>query len=415
MGEAKILVAEDDEVTRELIKSILLSDGYDVHLVPNGHEALLAYTQSPFDVVITDLTMPVMEGQQLVSELSILENPPIMVVETGEKNSEIIIEMMKKGISDYVLKPINREEFSFKINNAVKLAKLREAKLELETERQTRNEKQQDWNIMKERIAARSYDRFDKTLFSSLKASFNQGAGIGSLTSLISHMKGNIRKSGTEDYLVSKGILDLIFQNSAMAERALNTITEISNMLEEEFELSRIKAQDLFDALREVKDGVEIFTKINNHKIVFNDANYLNVHKEMLVNVEHLKSAFKELFINALKFSVPNSDIYIFTNTTVDRFYISIMNQPSMNITGESSIPEEYEKLIFEPFFRLVKFVYEDYDTIDFGLGLTMVEKIIRKNNGKIFTSTVTDKSKLDQAKQNSKINFEISFPLLNS
>ena len=413
MGQAKILIAEDEDVTRELIKNILLNDGYDVYMVENGHEALLAYTESPFDVVITDLRMPVMEGQKLISELSILENPPIMVVATEEHNSETIIEMMKKGISDYVLKPINREDFSFKIHNAVKLAKLREAKTELEVERQSRHEKQQDWNIMKERIAARSYDRFDKTLFSSLKASFNQGAGIGSLVSLISHMKNHIKKTDS-DYLVRGDLLDLIFHNAQMAERALNTISEISNILEEEFELKRIKAQDLFDALKEVKQDVDKFASINHHKIIFNDTNYLDVPKQLLVNNEYLKRAFKELFINAMKFSVPNSDVYIFTNTTVDRFYISIMNQPSVNITGKSSIPEEYEKLIFEPFFRLVKYVYEDYETLDFGLGLTLVEKIIRKNNGKIFTSTVTDKSKLDRKKEMSKINFEISFPLLN-
>ncbi len=68
---------------------------------------------------------------------------------------------------------------------------------------------------------------------------------------------------------------------------------------------------------------------------------------------------------------------------------------PVRNSKGFEGIPFEYENLVFEPFFRLSEFTLEQFNTLDYGLGLTIVEKIIMKLGGKISVSNIVDYSNL--------------------
>jgi CheY-like chemotaxis protein len=415
MKQASVLVAEDDPVSGELIKSMLIKAEYTVTLVQNGREALDHYLNNKVDVIIADMSMPVMDGKQLIEELQKLNAPVTYIIETADKSPETIIEVMKLGVSDYIIKPFNQAELLFKVNNAIDLAYLKQNKIALEKERQLRMEKQLDWNVMKERITARSYDRFDKTLFSSLKASFNQGAGIGSLISLLSLLKKQV-KENDGNYIVRKDLMELVFQNAIAAQKALTAISEISNMLDAEIELEKYPVQEIYAILLALPGKLEKQVAVKSQKIKFNSADYANIPKQLLVNKDFIERAFKELILNAMKFSPPKSNIYIFSNCSSDRFYVSFMNEPDTSLTGDEGIPKEYEKLIFEPFFRLVKYVFEEYDTLDFGLGLTMVEKIIRKNHGRITLSTITDSSNFEPGSQNTKkINFEVALPLIDA
>ncbi|MDH4262663.1 MAG: response regulator [Spirochaetia bacterium] len=413
MRKASVLVAEDDPVSGELLKSMLINADYSVTLVQNGKEAFDYYLKNKVDVIIADMNMPVMDGKQLIEELKKMNSEATFIIETGDKDPATIIEVMKLGVSDYIIKPFNQAELLFKVRNAIDLANLKQNKISLEKEREMRMEKQLDWNVMKERITARSYDRFDKTLFASLKASFNQGAGMGSLISLLSLLRKQVKESDG-NYIVKKDLMELVFQNAVAAQKALSAITEISNMLDAEIELEKYPVQEIYKIIESLPGQLENQVAIKSQQIKFNDANYSNVHKLLMVNKHFIEKAFKELLLNAMKFSTPKSIIYIFSNCSSDRFYVSIMNEPDTSLTGEEGIPKEYEKLIFEPFFRLVKYVFEEYDTLDFGLGLTMVEKIIRKNHGRITLSTITDSSNLEPGSQGKKkINFEVALPLI--
>ena len=91
----------------------------------------------------------------------------------------------------------------------------------------------------------------------------------------------------------------------------------------------------------------------------------------------------REIVFNAFKFSKENTKIYIIMEVKSKSILISILNTPDI-IGGVYGILPEYSNIIFEPFFRISKLVFESFPTLDFGLGLTMVDKIFRKQNGKI-------------------------------
>jgi len=66
---ARILVIDDDESIRFLLRAVLEFQGYDVIEAENGYEGLLCYQAEPADLVITDMQMPVMDGLELIAEL----------------------------------------------------------------------------------------------------------------------------------------------------------------------------------------------------------------------------------------------------------------------------------------------------------------------------------------------------------
>ncbi|MES0490207.1 MAG: response regulator [Leptospirales bacterium] len=407
-----ILIAEDDPVNATYLSALLTQDGFDVEIAEDGELALAKYKEHPYDVVISDLNMPVMGGIALFEQLNKMESPPVMMVETVETDKTTIVEMMKHGVTDYFFKPIQSEEFLFKVHKAIEISKLRKAQHQMESERQDRLDHNLDWNILKERVVARSYDKFDKTLFTSLKSSFNQGAGLGSLITLVSMIQQTGKVEG-DTFTVGAKYMDLLFKNAAIAQKSLQTISDIYSLLEKELDLEEVSVDDFYKELQTIVSELGKYIKIKSHRVLFNDADYSMVKSVLKIDIPNMKIAIRELLMNALKFSPPNSEIYMFTSASSSRFHISVMNQPDPSLLSPTLETKDYERLIFEPFYRLSNFVYEEYDTIDFGLGLTQVEKIVRKNKSTITVARVADKSHLDEKNTQYKISMEISIPLV--
>ena len=90
----RILVVDDDEQIRELIDSMLTAYGYETTLANNGQLATQAYREQPFDLVITDLVMPDMEGIELIQKLRAINQDVTIIAISGGFS----------GISDTYLK-----------------------------------------------------------------------------------------------------------------------------------------------------------------------------------------------------------------------------------------------------------------------------------------------------------------------
>jgi len=104
---ARILVIDDDESIRFLLRTVLEIQGYDVVEAENGYEGLLCYQAEPADVVITDILMPVMDGLAMMTELqSACPWVKVIAISGGRKDLE-----MAKTFTRYIFeKPFSLEE-----------------------------------------------------------------------------------------------------------------------------------------------------------------------------------------------------------------------------------------------------------------------------------------------------------------
>jgi two-component system chemotaxis response regulator CheY len=114
----KILVVDDFSTMRRIIKNLLKQIGYEnIGEAEDGMQALEALKQQKFDLVITDLNMPNMDGIKLTKMLrgeEELKHLPILLV-TAESDKIKVIEAIRAGISNYIVKPFVGEVLQEKI------------------------------------------------------------------------------------------------------------------------------------------------------------------------------------------------------------------------------------------------------------------------------------------------------------
>lgn len=110
-----ILVVDDDILIRELICAILKSKAYEVDEAADGQSALDLIQHTEYDLIISDLHMPRMNGHQFLS-LAIAKKPDtkIMII-SGNCSEEMLIELLEKGAFDFIVKPFSICEFETKV------------------------------------------------------------------------------------------------------------------------------------------------------------------------------------------------------------------------------------------------------------------------------------------------------------
>jgi len=115
----RILVVDDEMIVCESCKRILEEDGYEVEIALNGMEALDKLKANSFDILITDLKMPGIDGMEVL-KTSRREYPETVVIMiTGFSTVETAVEAMKLGAFDYIPKPFTPDEVSIVVKKAI--------------------------------------------------------------------------------------------------------------------------------------------------------------------------------------------------------------------------------------------------------------------------------------------------------
>lgn len=131
MKKAKILIAEDHELSRENLSELLKNHGYEVTAVEDGRQARDAFIEDKYDLVITDLKMPNLDGLQLLEFIQEINPENIVIIITGHGTINTAVEAMKLGAFDYITKPLKDDLVTLTIERALSYAKLREENIAL--------------------------------------------------------------------------------------------------------------------------------------------------------------------------------------------------------------------------------------------------------------------------------------------
>lgn len=123
----KILLVDDEFEFVETLGKRLASRGFEADCVTSGSAAMDHIIQKPYDVVITDLMMPQMNGLQLFSEIKKLAPTVSVIILTGLAEIDLAIDGIKSGLFDYIVKPVNFDELIEKISMAYDKQKLNKA------------------------------------------------------------------------------------------------------------------------------------------------------------------------------------------------------------------------------------------------------------------------------------------------
>ena len=125
MAKARVLAVDDQRYFRELIEGLLVEEGYDVQTAASGEEALHILEREDFDIVVSDLVMPGIDGVELCRQVRQRQPDQDLVMVTGTVDVQSAVAAMKAGATDYVLKPFDRETIVGVLDSILQRRRLR--------------------------------------------------------------------------------------------------------------------------------------------------------------------------------------------------------------------------------------------------------------------------------------------------
>ena len=131
---ARILIVDDEERMRHLLSMMLDRKGYQTRVAADGVEALDLVGQTPFDMVITDIKMPRLDGIKLLRKIMEMEIPPPVVFITAYATVESAVEAMRQGAVDYITKPFEEERILLTVEKVLGLSRIMAENRELKSE-----------------------------------------------------------------------------------------------------------------------------------------------------------------------------------------------------------------------------------------------------------------------------------------
>ena len=365
--ENKILVVDDEKEIREFLnKALSRLGGYHVELAESGEEALRKIEKDRFDLVLTDLKMPKMDGLQLIAEIAKLKPETLTMMMTGHGTIDSALEAMKHGASDYLMKPLNLDELMVRIQKVLE-------------ERQ---------RFVRLKDFAEQLERANQELrkIDGMKSEFVSVASHELRTPLAA-IKNAVQ-------LILKGKTGEINENQikflSMAERNINRLTNILNDL---LNLSRIESGKI-----ELK-----FNSVALKEVIELTASSLRPHaegKSLQIEVEipeqlpdvygdkeKIEQILTNLIGNAIKFTTDGGKILITSELkSKDRMGGFVdMVAVSVKDTG-IGIPSEHLDAIFEKFHQVEGSLHRSVSGT--GLGLAITKGLVEAHQGKIWVES---------------------------
>ncbi|MFQ5673405.1 MAG: response regulator [Nitrospinales bacterium] len=123
VGEGKILIVDDEQDVRDVLRLHLEQGGYHVLEASNGEEAIAIMRKGAnminVGLILCDIRMPKINGVEAI-DFFLRENPSIPVVAvTGYPDSDLAVSLLKKGVKDYLVKPVEKEKLLSKVRSII--------------------------------------------------------------------------------------------------------------------------------------------------------------------------------------------------------------------------------------------------------------------------------------------------------
>jgi signal transduction histidine kinase len=354
--DLKILVVEDEEIIRMMFKQSFENWGFEVDTAENGKDALEKCQDNFYNIIVTDLNMPVMDGMELLKRLKAKWPYQEVIVITGYATIESAIEAMKLGAYDFILKPVNFEHVQFTINKLY--IKIR-AEAENEELREV-NSQLMELNEMKDKFLYITNHEI-RTPLTIIKGY------IDVLRGLISNPNPEVSETLQILEETTGELSELVDRMHLLKSLEMGEIQKENDSLDLKEILSKVYRElgSLFK-MREIELRVAV-----DKKPLFINGDY-----------RQLRLVIRELLHNALKFTPDKGKVQVKMELKNEEIHYSVKD------TGVG-IPFDKQKLIFDRFYEIQDVVNHRSSKKDFmggglGIGLSMVKEILEGMNGKI-------------------------------
>ena len=368
MAEIKknVLVVDDEEVIRNICSRSLEKKGYTVGLAENGINALDRIREGTYEIVFTDIKMPMMDGLELL-EIIKRDFPHLeVVIMTAFATIESAIDAMKKGAYDFILKPVKPDQIRVVADKCLEKVQLGKENKAL----RVANRKLVELQEMKDKFMAITSHE---------------------LRTPVSHLKGYLgiindeyfhQLSGPERDQCMQIILNAV-------DNLEEIVTNMHNLSHSDNEKLKLNAEqvEINGLVKQIVQDYKLITKNREQHLEFKSAiNGLSVH----VDQSKIKSVLRELLQNAIKFTHDGGEIKVSTEIEGEYCVVSVRdNGIGIDLSEQGKI--------FEKFFEIQNSNYHSSSKDKFmggglGIGLSFVREIVEAHGGGVKVKSEKDK-----------------------
>src|SRR5215831_5256488 len=123
--KGRILIVDDELVVRDSLGKWFTSEGYTARPANGAREALELIQQSEYDIALIDIKMPGMDGMELQARLREADADLTVIIMTGYASVDTAVQALKRGANDYITKPVDPDELSHLVANALEHKRVR--------------------------------------------------------------------------------------------------------------------------------------------------------------------------------------------------------------------------------------------------------------------------------------------------
>lgn len=121
---AKILIVDDEKSIRDSLKMVLAEEGFATDAAGDGEEALLKIQENTYDVVISDIKMPKLDGMQLLESATKISPETFFIIMTAYASVKTAIDALRNGAFDYLIKPVEFDDVIIRVKRLIEYKKL---------------------------------------------------------------------------------------------------------------------------------------------------------------------------------------------------------------------------------------------------------------------------------------------------
>ncbi len=413
-----ILAVEDDRFFRELLREHFSTLGYAFELAASGREALERLRQESFHILLTDLEMPDLCGDDLV-EIVHREYPALvcMALSAHGDSRRIVSVLNKFKAFDFIFKPFKLDDIRVAVERAFEYYELkRKAETFSESEKRFHRLLMEtfDW---KQELRNRSVHSIARNVINQLNIGFFHGGGMGTLLSAMSMVfKRSKQNPGNGCFEVPEPLMEMLRENYSLAMTAVEGISRSQSIFEERRPVTdRSPVRDIHQDIELCREEVEPLLEIKKQRLVMGSLPDAAARGDVIYNRDMMRTVFKELFINAMKYSANGDSLFGLMMLKDNHLEIKFLNPAYPHNGSEPGIHGPNETLIFEPFFRLSSVMDERYSSMEefsHGLGLPVVKKILELHRASIFVHTIKNHAAMEREYD---VCVTIRLPLVNT
>jgi two-component system sensor histidine kinase/response regulator len=349
-ASARLIIVDDEAAQMKALCRTLEVEGYETAGFTSASEALQAISSRPFDLLLTDLRMPEMDGITLLRAAHAIDRDVVGIVMTGHAAVDTAVEAMKAGALDYILKPFKLSVVMPVLDRALTLRRLRVENAQLE---QSVRERQMALEAANKELEAFSY-----SVSHDLRAPLRTISGYSEI--LLSDHAGSLSAPGQR-------LLNNVRAGAQRMERLIEDLLSFSRLGRQPLSKQPVQidqlARQVIEEHRDSLDGRDVDIRIDPAPVCAGDASLL---KQVLAN----------LLTNAIKFTRDRKPARIEVGSRTEG------NDVVFHVRDNGAgFDMKYASKLFGVFQRLHS--SEEFEGT--GIGLSIVQRIVQRHGGRVW------------------------------